>query len=228
MEPNETRNAWLIPIAILIAGVILAVTLFLVRASDALAPSKGDPSQMRPVSVNEHVFGNPDAKIVFVTYADIDSSHTKDFQQAMEQLLVEYGPEGKVAWVYRHFPIFDENDYSAQHAEAAECVAELSGNTAFLRFIDAIQAAAPDSAEFDPSAYPVIAEQLGIDTTELMSCIESHRFQGKVADDLENAIRAGGTGSPYTIVLIEGKKPRSINGSVPYQTLKQAVEAAYN
>lgn len=223
---DENRKAWLVPGAIILAGIILSITIFSVRQSHILGAPTGDISAVRPVHPSEHIIGDPEAPVIIIEYADIDSPYAKEFQQSLSQLLTEYGPSGRVAWVYRHFPLVDQHRYSTEHAEAAECVASLGNRTAFWRFIDLLQANAPGQTQFNPSGYPAITAQLGIDAREFEQCMSSDRYTGKVAADFENALAIGAEGSPYSVLLVRGKEPAVITGSVPYATLKEIVERA--
>lgn len=223
MDMNQ--RTWLIPGAIVLAGIVLSFTIYSVRSTHILGAPEGDVSSMRAIHPDEHIIGDPEAPIVIVEYADIDSPYAKEFQQTLAQLLTEYGASGKVAWVYRHFPLIDQHRYSVEHAEAAECVASLGSSTAFWRFIDLIQANAPDTAQFNPSGYPAIVSQLGIDTAAFNECVSSDRFMAKVEADFANGLAIGAEASPFNVLIVEGKEPAIINGSVPYQTLKEIVES---
>lgn len=220
------RRTWLIPGAIVLAGIILSFTIYSIRTTHILGAPEGDVGALRPIHPNEHIIGDPEASVIIVEYADIDSPYAKEFQKTLSQLVTEYGPSGKVAWVYRHFPLVDQHRYSIEHAEAAECVASLGNRTAFWRFIDLVQANAPASTQFNPSGYPALIAQLGVDATAFNECLSSDRYSAKVEADFANGLAIGADASPYSILLVRGKEPAVINGSVPYATLKEIVEAA--
>ena len=54
----------------------------------------------------------------------------------MQQLMSEYGKSGKVAWVYRQYPIVQLHSKAPKEAEALECAAELGGNEKFWDYTD--------------------------------------------------------------------------------------------
>lgn len=222
---DMNRSQWVLPGAIVLAGLILAIALFVIRDNYVFGPPDGNPSLMRPVSPDEHIIGNPDAPILIVEYADIDSSYSKEFQRTLAQLMTDYGASGKVAWVYRHFPLVNQNPNASKHAEAAECVTSLGNATAFWRFIDLLQANAPDEEEFNPRNYGAIVSQLGINVDEFNDCLASGRFASRVEADFRNALDAGAVGSPYTIIRVEGRERTPVTGAIPYQTLKDLVES---
>lgn len=221
----DRNKDWLIPGAIVIAGAILAIAIFYIRDGYIFGLPKGDPSAMRAISPEEHLIGNPEALVQIVVYADMDSSYSKEYQRTLAQLMTEYGSTGKVVWVYRHFPLVAQNPNSGLHAEASECVASLGGENAFWGFIDLIQTSAPDEEEFDPDNYPAIVSQLSLDQAAFDECVRSGRFAKKVESDFRNAIEAGATAAPYTLLKIGDKPVTPISGTVPYETLKQMIES---
>jgi protein-disulfide isomerase len=213
-----------IPAAIVFAGLIIAISVYSLHHRDAVLQN-GDPSAVNPVNpTTDHILGDPSAPVIVVEYADIDSEYSKDFQQVMNQIMQEYGSTGKVAWVYREFPLITQDQYSEQHSEAAECVASIGGANNFFQFIDAIQAAAPGDNQFNPSGYDTIVSSLGLSTGSFDQCIAAHTYEAKVATDLANAGTIGATGNPTSVILIKGQKPFLIIGGLPYAAMKEVID----
>lgn len=225
MNPSS-RSAWLIPSAIIVAGLVLAVAVYVQRVRTAEIPEGGDPAAVAPVTPADHIIGNPEAPVRIVEYSDIDSEHGKSFHATLAQLMTEYAPGGQVAWVYRHFPLTTVHANALRHALAAECAASLGGEDAFWRFIDLGNALAPGSAELDPKDYPSIVRQLGMDETAFNECLVSGRFAGRVRENTHNALAAGAEGAPYTVILVDGEQSITLNGALPYDAMKQAIEQA--
>jgi protein-disulfide isomerase len=210
-----------------LAGIILAITTYMVRQAHILpssGPIKTDLSIMTPISVKDHIIGAPTAPVVFVEYGDIDSQYSKDFQKAMQQLMTEYGANGKVAWVYRHFPLISEHQYAETHAEAAECAASVGGANAFWRFIDIAQAYAPDTHQFNPADYSKVVPAIGISLPDFVECMQKHTFTSAVKEEFDNALAMGASGSPYTVLMVKGQPPVAISGALPYTELKKLVD----
>lgn len=218
------RSPWILPGAIVLAGAILAIAIYAVRSNPAIIEPERNPNIVRPVSPEDHLVGNPEAPIILVEYADLDSEFTKQFQKAMAQLMTEYGPTGQVAWVFRHLPLVDMHEHAGRHAEAAECAAELGGEDAFWRFIDLMHAKAPRENEFDPRGYSTLAEQLGIDPQAHEACVQSGRYAGLVEADFKNALDAGADATPYLVLFVDGQDPVTISGSLPYESLKRLID----
>src|SRR3989344_7899897 len=51
----------------------------------------------------DHLRGNADAKVFLVEYSDLECPFCAQFHETAKQLIDEY--DGRVAWIYRHFPL---------------------------------------------------------------------------------------------------------------------------
>jgi protein-disulfide isomerase len=221
----EQKESFLLPAAILIAGALLAIAIFIVRSGSPVSPLEY-VSAIRPVSPEDHIVGNPDAPVIIVEYSDVDCAYCKDFQATLTQLMTEYAATGQVAWVYRHFPVINLHQYAASHAEAAECVALQGGDALFFRFIDTLQQSTPGNDEFSPTGYASVVEGLGLSVSEFEACRSSDKTVERVTLDFENAVAAGGEGTPYTVILIDGAESIPITGALPYDAMKEVIEQA--
>lgn len=221
---RKHQSLWLIPVAIIAAGALLAVSTYVVRTTHVLGPPKGDVVAVTPVSSSDHLVGSPSAPVMIIEYADIDSSFSKAFQKTMEQLMVEYAPAGKVGWAYRHFPLIDQYPNSEEHAEAAECASALGNSKAFWSFIDLMQAYAPGNQQFDPSNYDSVATSIGVNADRFDACMTAHTYLSKVNADITNGVAIGVDASPYIVVLVHGQKPIAISGSLPYDAMKKVID----
>lgn len=222
----SAREAWLIPAAIFAAGLVLALGIYVHRTHKVEGSVTPDITLMHPVTLADHIIGSPDAPVKLVEYSDIDSSYSKTFQQTMEQLMAKYASGGQVAWVYRHLPLIDQHVYAEQHAEAAECAQSLGGPSMFWRFIDALNAQAPGDLQFDPKNYDSAVSSLGLLPQSFDACMKAHTYQQKVSNDFEDGIAIGAGGSPFTVLLVKGQAPITINGALPYDGLKKIVDQA--
>jgi protein-disulfide isomerase len=146
---SKQPNQFLIPAAILIAGLFVAGALYfsgtgyspvpVVNNGDiqpvAQAPEPtGSTDAVRPVTSEDHIKGNPDAPIKIVEYSDFDCPFCGRFHETMNQVMAQYGESGDVNWTYRHFPLDQIHPQARPLAIASECVAELGGNEKFWEF----------------------------------------------------------------------------------------------
>lgn len=219
----QPKLPYLLPVSIVLAGAIVALATYVVRTSNPTTPTMGDIAKLIPVSTSDHTMGNPTARIVLVTYTDIDCEYCKTLHETMEQIMSEYGPQGEVAWVYRHFPNVALHPYAAQHAEAAECVGSQRPSL-FFQFINALNQVAPGGTQFDPQGYELIVENLGLSVDDFRACIESDRMMERITRDVENALLVGVDASPYSLLLVEDKKPVPISGALSYESMKAVID----
>ena len=140
----------------------------------------------------------------------------------MHQIVDEY--DGKVAWVYRHYPIKELHSRAPKEAEASECISELGGNTKFWEYIDKIFAITEAKNNLDPAMLTTIASQIGIDTEAFNSCLQSGRYADQIVKDVEAAVKAGARGTPYSII-IKGNEQVPINGAEPIEEVRAMIDS---
>ena len=90
---------------------------------------------LRSVSPDDHILGNPNAKIVIVEYSDLDCPFCKSFHNTMHQIIKE---DGDVAWIYRHYPIPQLHPNAPKKAEETECAFDQKGNEGFWAYADKV------------------------------------------------------------------------------------------
>lgn len=235
-RPNERPAVnYLIPLSIIIAGALIAAGIYLggmrTAANQPLSASSnqgatGTPQdiQLNPVTPDDHILGNPNAKVVMVEYSDLECPFCKAFQTTLHQIMNKYGANGDVAWVYRHFPLTELHPKAPKEAEAAECANEQGGNDKFWQFVDGVYAVTPSNNGLDPSELPKIAGQIGLNVDAFNTCLNSGKYADKVAAERADAIKAGGQGTPYTIlVTAQGKLPIS-QGAISYDELSSLID----
>ena len=187
------------------------------------APAPQAAGQVPPVTSSDHVRGSANAAITLVEYSDYECPFCKSFHPTMQRLMTEYN--GKVKWVYRHFPLsFHQN--AEKEAEAAECVAELAGNDAFWKFTDKIfEQTTSNGTGFALTSLPALAEEVGAPQKKFEDCLNSGKYTTYVQDQMAGGSAAGVDGTPGTIVLNDQGQTRLVAGAVPYEQLKAAVDA---
>ena len=104
-------------------------------------------TQMRPISPDDHILGNVNAKIIIVEYSDLECPFCKMFHNTMHQVVEK--SNGNVAWVYRHYPILQLHPKAFHEAEATECAWEQGGNSAFWKYTDKLFEITPSNNGLD-------------------------------------------------------------------------------
>ena len=226
-----------IPIAIVIAGALIAGAVYLGQRGDASVPNVAAEQEeaqataslerVAPITDEDHIRGNPNAPVKIVEYSDMECPFCKRFHSTMQQVMDEYGADGKVAWVYRHFPLDSIHSKARPEAVAAECANELGGNDAFWQFTDRFFELTPSNNQTDiATVLPQIAREVGLEKNEFNACLSSDRYDEHIQDELDNAIATGGNGTPWSIVISTSGKKYPLSGAQPYETIRQIIELA--
>lgn len=226
---TKNEKEFTVPVAIVIAGLAIAAAIFFSNRAAPLAPrAEKTPTaeiSVDPVTTTDHLYGNPNAKVVVIEYSDTECPFCKLFQPTMQRIMNDYKSSGNVAWVYRHFPL-PIHSKSPKEAEATECVNKLGGNTKFWEYLGKIFEITPANNQLDPAQLPVIAKSIGIDVTAFNTCLDSGTMKSIVDKDMQSGSRAGLQGTPYSIILVNKKVVDTINGAQAYETVKAQIEKA--
>ncbi len=184
----------------------------------------------KPVDGEDHILGNPDAPVKLIEFSDFECPFCKRFHLTMKRLMNEYGKDGKVAWVYRHFPLDSLHAKARKEAQAAECANELGGNEAFWAYSDRLFEVTPSNDRLDLAVLPRIAQEIGLDRAKFEACLGGDARGGKYAAhieaDVQDATASGGTGTPYSLVIAPNGKTFPINGAQPLAALKSIIDLA--
>lgn len=186
------------------------------------APQETFPTvqNVDPITDGDHINGNRNAEIVLIEYSDTDCPFCQRFHPTMLQLKTEYGD--RLAWVYRHYPL-PIHPRAEREAEATECVAELGGNTAFWTYLDKVLA----TANSTDTQLADLAAESGVNKANFQSCLTSGRNLAKVKAQTSSGQKAGVSGTPGTVAIVNGQQ-KMIPGAYPYEQIKQLIEQMLN
>ncbi len=236
MEPEIKKNNLSIPVAIVIAGALIAGAIYIAQRGDTRggvpksqeAENTASLEKMNPVTAADHIRGNPDAKVLIVEYSDTECPFCKRFHPTMQQVMNEYGKDGKVAWVYRHFPLDQLHPVKARkEAVASECATELGGNDSFWKYVDRFFELTPSNNQTDVNTVlPQITKEIGLDMEKFNTCLESGKYDKHIEENYQNAVATGGTGTPWSIVVAKNGKKYPLSGAQPYSAVKELIELA--
>ena len=196
------KTKLVLPGAIIIAGLLIGGAIIFVNKpktadTSATAQNSNPPASLdiSAVSSSDHIMGDPNAPFVFVEYSDLQCPYCQAFHPTMHQVLTENS--GKVAWVFRQFPLTSIHQYAEALAEGSECANELGGNDGFWKFADSVY-----GAKTLPT--PAAAAKLaGLDATKFGACLSSGKYADKVGKSGAEATSAGGRGTPFTIIVMK-------------------------
>lgn len=218
------KSSLKIPGAIVLGGVIVALAVYISMPKNPAA-NAGNPALARPVGASDHILGNPAARVMIVEYSDFNCGFCKDFHETLRQIIANEGAKGEVAWVFREFPLTEIHPNALASARAAECVAKVAGNDAFWKFADSLFANQPVA----PTRYGEIAKTAGVLGTDAFATCYMNAaatVDARINADRKNALDAGASGTPYSLILVAGKAPVVMDGAYPYDAVKALVDAA--
>jgi len=236
------QNNLSIPVAIVIAGMFIAGAVYFSSNKNTAIPTVvgnnpvvnqqppkvdiGSLDQMAIISGSDHIRGNPNAPIKIVEYSDTECPFCKRFHDTMKEVMDEYGKNGKVAWVYRHFPLIQLHSKATKEAEATECANELGGPDGFWAYIDRLFEITPSNNGLDLNELPKIAQYIGLDVNKFTTCLASGKYIKHIEEDTQNATATGGNGTPWSIVVAKNGKKYPLSGAQPYASVRQLIELA--
>lgn len=220
------KNQYFLPAIIILLGAAIGGAIFLSGRSN-LQNNADSPQQktvVRPYDPKvDHILGNPQAQIKVIEYGDLECPYCKQFQTTMNQIMEYYGESGRVAWVYRSFPLAQVHSKAPKEAEASECAADQGGDPAFFRFIDKVYEVTPSSNGLDLAQLPLIAQQIGLNAEAFTQCISSGKYAKKVEDSYNEAIALGARGTPYTFIMVDTDAV-PLEGAQPYNEIRAVID----
>ncbi len=225
----EPKRSIAMPMAIVIAGIVIAGSIIYSVGKSNTPSVEAEPDltanldKMRPVAADDHIRGDIKAPVVIVEYSDSECPFCKRFHDTMKEVVKKY--DGKIAWVYRHFPLKELHPKAVSEAQAMECASKLGGHEMFWQYADAIYAATPTN-DADPEELPKIAAKLGLNKQAFASCLANNDTLARVEADLTDAMATGGNGTPWSIMIGPDGTKYAINGAQPIESISQMIDLA--
>ena len=171
------------------------------------------------ISDEDHIQGSKNAEVFLIEYSDYECPFCTRFHATAQQVVDEYA--GKVAWVYRHFPLDQMHKNARKAAEAAECVAEIKGENAWWSFTDALY-----ENQAKVSDLTGLATEIGVNATTLQTCIDSEKYAEKVDKQHKGGLAVGVSGTPGNIIINKKGEAWLIPGALPFEQLKTTIDEA--
>lgn len=237
-QPKQPRSISIpmnVPVAIIIAGALVAAAVYFrpgigptsresasgaagQTPSAAQAPAVGD---FRAVDEIDHVRGAASPKVMLIEYSDLECPFCKRFHPTLQQVLKDYPND--VRWVYRHFPLEQLHSQAPAEANATECAGEQGK---FWELTDKIYEVTTSNDTLDLTKLSDYARQAGVaNIPQFEKCVADEKYKSKVQADYADAGAAGGTGTPYSILIGPDGKKIPIEGAQPYAAVKAAIDS---
>lgn len=225
-----TKNIWKITtvvLAIIIIALLIQNVKYkkLAEGTDTVPTEERDGTEQpttlidMAISDADNMKGDENAPITIIEYSDFQCPYCKRFyEQTFSSIETNYVDTGKVKVVFRHFPLsFHQNAEIA--AEAAECAGE---QDKFWEMHDILfESGSGDGTGLSADDVKGYASELGLDTTQFNTCVDSSKYAEKIESDMKAGIAAGVGGTPAFVI-----NGHLVVGAQPYAVFQAAIDTA--
>lgn len=226
---------WIIPIAIVIAGVLVAAAIYLTNRTkqddstvvgtqqEAEAQQEEFPQANTTISDSPYLGDKSKAKVVIVEYTDFLCSYcARHATETKPKLISEYIDSGQVLYVVRNLPLDFHGQLALDIANASLCVNEIGGREKYFEFYT------KGFEQESTDTLSATAKELGIDMNKYNTCMNENRYGDTIEVDITDATSAGIQGTPgFVIGKLDSKgnvEGRLIAGAYPFESFKQIIE----
>ena len=170
------------------------------------------------ISPSDPVLGNPNAKVTIVEFADYQCPFCeKFFTDTFSQIKTNYIDTGKVKFVYKNLAFLGQESTLA--ANAALCAKEQNKFWEYHDYLFKHQGQ-ENSGAFSQDNLKKFAADLGLNTSQFGSCLDSQKYNSQVQADVAEANRNGFQSTPSVAV-----GSTAIIGAQPYAQFKTAIDS---
>lgn len=189
-------------IGIWIVGVSVALVLLVVIAVALNSRQAAIPVQAPDVPaewLNRNIMGDPNAPVTVQMWGDFLCPACRQWISTVEpQLVEEYIKTGQVKLEFRQFPLTSHRPGSDMAAMASLCAADQNAFWTYHNRLYAAQDRGQPGYTLDSLVQ--YADELGLDSRALLSCMSSQQYRDEVAASANEAISIGLNATPSVIV----------------------------
>ena len=220
------------PVAVIVAAIIIAGGLM----GYGIITQGGSNSVPKPlfkgraVDATDYVEGKTTSKVFVVEYSDPECPFCGQVSATIKQLRTDYA--GKVAFVYRHFPLTQIHKNAFDRSRAMACAGKVGGTEKYYAYIDTYYGyeTSKQSTEIPKTGLEDFARTVGLDITAFSSCMKNNETSQLVTDSVTDGAAAGVQGTPSTFILVKTKKGYEqvsmIDGARPIDFFKTVIDEA--
>jgi len=214
------------PEKILIRGAEDVVGSIQTQQSTQSSLSTNPPSLISISLDDDPVKGNLNAPITIVEFSDFQCPFCAKFHSTtLPQLEANYIDSGKVKFVYRDFPIQSIHPNAVPAALASECADEQG---MFWEYHDLVFENQKKwqglSGSRMVNTFEQYALELGLNTSDFNTCLESGKYVDEVKKDLQDGVSYGVTGTPGFFIGNDELGYVKIIGAQPYSVFERLIE----
>lgn len=233
VKKNSNPIVWIVILAVLGAGVLIAINWIYSRPTKPPAPAESPPpaatapAPTPPPPSEQPTKGVADAPVTIVEFAEFYCPYCARYLwQTFPKIDEEYIQKGLVKYVFHNLVVHGEEAQLA--AQAGEC-AHAQGH--FWEYHDRLFYVIFEEKErLDEEELKALAKELGLNEEAFASCLTSQEAQKEIEKDrreldrllseVPSRERPRGIGTP--LFFING---RPLVGAYPFETFKAIIEA---
>jgi protein-disulfide isomerase len=158
-------------------------------AQSPLIAEVQEPTRLDVSADDDPALGADDAQVVIIEFSDFSCPFCQRFHlETFSGLMESYADQ--IQFVYRDFPIVGGGQIGFMAAQAANCAAEQGD---YWTFHDALFSG---RYGLDEEGFGQYASELGLNSDELITCVQSGRYEEEVQLDFQDGVDLGVTGTP--------------------------------
>jgi len=171
------------------------------------------------------VYGNPNnVNVIVYEFSDYACPYCDMFYlQTFPQIKQNYIDNGKIAWVYVDFPLYQIHPYANISSQYLTCVYELYGFNTWEEFANwtwynQMQGVSWDTLPSQQDVYNEFnkeAQALGLDVNKIESCVNSSEYYYQIYNEENYDMNTYGIGGTPTFIIAVK------TSSITYQTVQR-------
>ena len=219
------KNFYIIILAVAVVGA--AVLYYAMRGgTPTLEPidlGELEGAELLELAQPAHVFGDPDAPVTIMEFADYQCDACKRFAALVKpEVDAEYINSGMAKLVFHDFPLLGLHPHAFLAARAARCAGDQD------RYVDYHDLLFRTQRDWSPMISPAghfkdLAEELELDTRAFRDCLDSDRHAEVVSANIMLGQRFGVSSTP-TLFVHRGTRPVYRLGGAGFLDIQQAME----
>jgi len=230
MDTNETNNKYFLPVAVIVAGLIIAGAVIWSGSrpkteSVGTGPTGAQAVDIKNVKTDGDPFiGQANAPVTIAFWSDFQCPFCKTFElDTLSQIIKDYVDAGKVKVVFMDYPFLGED--SIIGCAYSQSVWKLYPDK-YFQWRTAMYAAQDEEGDNgfgDAASIDKLGAKIsGIDAEKIAADVIANMstYQAKIDSDKAEAKKVGINATPAFVI---GTK--TIVGAYPYATFKEAIDA---
>ncbi len=200
---DDQSNKFLIPAAIVFAGIIIAIAVFYsiktpAQKADTNNGKTAALAALPAVSSADPVLGDQNAPVTIIEYADFQCPFCGKFFKEIESTLREkYIKTGKVKFIYRDFAFLGQESVWA--ASAARCAGDQGKFWQMHDYLYSNQKGENQGA-FGKDNLKSFAGVLNLDKDKFNACFDSDKYLDAIQKETKTGGEAGVSGTPASFI----------------------------